>query len=100
MNTRGFRSHRSFAIKLGWLTCIALLACPTPISLSAQNAPVMSQATLEDLRGLAPVSALSNTPEGRASLAANLRVTGGIQTGKIHQPTLLPFAQQEADCAE
>ena len=52
-------------------------------------------ATLQDLRGLAPVSALANTREGRAALAANLRVTGAIETGQIHQPTMLPFREQE-----
>ena len=47
------------------------------------------------LRGLAPVSALSNTSSGRAALASNYTVTGGIQTGAIRQPTLLPFAAQQ-----
>jgi len=47
------------------------------------------------LRGLAPVTVLSKTPEGRAALAANFTVTGAIQTGGISQPTLLPFAQQQ-----
>ena len=47
------------------------------------------------LKGLAPVSALSNTTDGKAALAANFTVTGGIQTGAIRQPTLLPFAEQQ-----
>jgi hypothetical protein len=47
------------------------------------------------LRGLAPVSALSTTTDGKAALAANFTVTGGIQTGAIRQPTLLPFAEQQ-----
>ena len=38
---------------------------------------------------------LSKTPEGRAALAANYTVTGGIQTGAIRQSTLLPFAEQQ-----
>jgi hypothetical protein len=46
-------------------------------------------------KGLAPVSALSNTPTGRAALAANFTVTGGIQTGVIRQATLLPFGEQQ-----
>jgi len=46
------------------------------------------------LNGLAPVTVLSNTEAGRAALAANYTVTGGIQTGAIRQPTLLPFADQ------
>jgi hypothetical protein len=47
------------------------------------------------LKGLAPVTMLSNTPEGTAALAANYTVTGGIQTGAIRQSTLLPFAEQQ-----
>ena len=47
------------------------------------------------LKGLAPVSALANTTDGKAALAANFTVTGGIQTGAIRQPTLLPFAEQQ-----
>lgn len=41
------------------------------------------------------MSVLPNTPEGREALAANYKVTGGIQNGSIHQPTLLPFALQQ-----
>lgn len=48
------------------------------------------------LTGLAPVSTLPNSAEGKAALAANLAVTGGIQTGTLQQPTLLPFADQQA----
>ncbi|KAB0679124.1 phosphatase PAP2 family protein [Aureimonas leprariae] len=47
------------------------------------------------LKGLAPVTVLSKTYAGRAALGANLSVTGGIQTGAIRQPTLLPFAEQQ-----
>lgn len=47
------------------------------------------------LKGLAPVTALSNTEAGKAALGANFTVTGGIQTGTIIQPTLLPFAEQQ-----
>ncbi len=47
------------------------------------------------LKGLAPVSALSATSAGKAALAANYTVTGGIQTGAIRQPTLLPFEEQQ-----
>ena len=34
-------------------------------------------------------------PSGKAALASNYTVTGGIQTGAIRQPTLLPFAEQQ-----
>ncbi len=54
-----------------------------------------STADLQALKGLAPVSVLLNTEGGRAALGANLTVTGGIQTGAITQPTLLPFADQQ-----
>jgi len=47
------------------------------------------------LKGLAPVTVLSNTDLGNAALGANYIVTGGIQTGVIAQPTLLPFAEQQ-----
>ena len=47
------------------------------------------------LKGLASVSVLSNSTDGRAALAANFTVTGGIQTGVILQPILLPFDEQQ-----
>jgi len=50
---------------------------------------------LVPLGGLAPVTVLAKTAEGKAALAANYRVTGGIQTGAVSQPTLLPFAEQQ-----
>src|ERR1700733_3928270 len=46
-------------------------------------------------RGLAPLTILRNSPEGKAALAANFSVTGGLQVGVIHQPTLLPFNDQQ-----
>lgn len=60
--------------------------------------PLAAAQTASDLaavKGLAPVSALSRTPEGRATLGANFTVTGGLQTGAIRQPTLLPFSEQQ-----
>jgi hypothetical protein len=59
------------------------------------QAEAQSVTDMAVLKGLAPVTALSNTPEGRAALAANYTVTGGIQTGEIRQFTLLPFAEQQ-----
>jgi len=61
-------------------------------SLYAQAQSATDMATL---KGLAPVTVLSNTAAGRAALGANYIVTGGIQTGVITQPTLLPFAGQQ-----
>src|SRR3984957_17103495 len=75
--------------KLPWLIaifCAALLPCP---------AHAQSATDLVALKGLAPVGVLPNTNAGRAALAANYTVTGGIQTGEIRQSTLLPFAQQQ-----
>ncbi len=61
-------------------------ACPA----GAQTAT-----NLAVLKGLAPVTVLAKTAQGRAALAANYTVTGGIQTGVIRQPTLLPFPDQQ-----
>lgn len=41
------------------------------------------------------MTTLANTGAGRAALGANYVVTGGIQTGSIEQPTLLPFPEQQ-----
>src|SRR5271168_1448989 len=63
--------------------------------MSVAAADAQSATNMAALRGLAPVSALSSSPDGRAALASNYTVTGGIQTGVIRQPTLLPFAEQQ-----
>ena len=70
---------------------IGLLA----LMMSAAAADGQTAANMAVLRGLAPVSALSNSASGKAALASNYTVTGGIQTGVIRQPTLLPFAEQQ-----
>jgi hypothetical protein len=70
---------------------IGLLA----LMMSSAAADAQSAANTAVLRGLAPVSALSNTAAGSAALASNYTATGGIQTGAIRQPTLLPFAEQQ-----
>lgn len=64
-------------------------------ALLALPAIAQSPSDLVVLKGLAPVSALPNTPAGQAALGANYTVTGGIQTGRIPQPTLLPFPEQQ-----
>src|SRR5271156_6585498 len=63
--------------------------------LAPLHAAAQSATNLAVLKGLAPVSVLSNSAAGEAALAANFTVTGGIQTGAIRQPTLLPFADQQ-----
>jgi len=54
-----------------------------------------SPTDLAALKGLAPVTVLLNTQPGKAALGANYTVTGGLQTGAIEQPTLLPFPEQQ-----
>ncbi len=69
---------------------LAALCAMMPFVADAQSASDMVV-----LKGLAPVAALSKTSAGRAALGANFTVTGGIQTGAVRQPTLLPFAAQQ-----
>jgi hypothetical protein len=59
------------------------------------HAQAQTATDLKALELLAPVTALHRTPEGNAALGSNFVVTGGIQTGAIALPTLLPFAQQQ-----
>ena len=73
-------------IAFGLLAACALI----PLRLEAQTPTNMA-----GLKGLAPVTTLANTQAGRVALGANYTVTGGIQTGAIRQPTLLPFAEQQ-----
>ena len=65
------------------------------LAMSIVAADAQSATNMAALKGLAPVSALSSSPDGRAALASNYTVTGGIQTGVVRQPTLLPFAEQQ-----
>jgi hypothetical protein len=74
------------AVKLG----VFALCVMAPFGARAQT-----PANLIVLKGLAPVAALPKTSAGRAALAANFTVTGGIQTGAIRQLTLLPLASQQ-----
>jgi len=60
-----------------------------------QQAVAQSQNDLAALKGLSPVTILSNTEAGKATLAANFVVTGHIQDGTIRQATLLPFPEQQ-----
>ena len=76
----------NFRSSLGALVVCALISSQA----SAQSTPETAV-----LKGLAPVSVLLNTDGGKAALGANYTVTGGIQTGAIPQPTLLPFPEQQ-----
>ena len=69
---------------------IAVLCLVVPLRAGAQTAP-----NIAALRGLAAVAVLLNTAEGKAALAANLRITGDIQAGAIAQPLLMPFLEQQ-----
>jgi len=75
---------------IGRSLVVLVALCALPFQAQAQ-----SPTSLATFKGLAPVSALAGTPEGRAALSANYAVTGGIQIGEIRQPTLLPFAEQQ-----
>ena len=74
---------------------LALVCALVPSALMSSGAGAQTATNITALRGLAPVTALSGTPEGEAALAANLRVTSAIQTGALAQPLLLPFAAQQ-----
>src|SRR5580704_15626873 len=81
-------------MKLGILLgafSIATILSPLPARSQSAN-------DIKVLQGLSPVAALA-TPNsnyaGQAALRANFAVTGGIQTGDIRQPLLLPFAEQQ-----
>jgi hypothetical protein len=73
----------------------AVAACPTSIPQYPPKEP--STSDLAALKLLAPVTVLGNknNAAGQAALGANFAVTGGIQTGEIRQPTLLPFPEQQ-----
>ncbi len=76
-----FLSSTAIAICLN-LACAALGQAQTATNLAV-------------LKGLSPLTVLSKTQSGKAALSSNYAVTGGIQTGDIRQPTLLPFAEQQ-----
>ncbi len=54
-----------------------------------------STANVAVLKGLATVTVLSQTEQGRAALQANYDVTGAIQTGTTRLPSPLTFEQQQ-----
>jgi hypothetical protein len=67
--------------------CVIIVGIGDANAQTATNIPV--------LKGLAPITVLRKSTAGKAALAANYTVTGGIQTGVIRQPTLLSFADQQ-----
>ncbi len=75
---------------------ISMLTVAVGMALGGHAASAQSATNLNALRLLAPVSALLNTPAGRAALDANLKVTGDIQNGTSRMPALESFPQQQA----
>ena len=64
-------------------------------ALASFHAEAQTMTNMAALQGLAPLTVLAKTAAGKAALGANYTVTGGIQTGEIRQPTLLPFTDQQ-----
>jgi hypothetical protein len=77
------------------MNCRTLLGALALYALVSIQAPAQSAPEMAAMKGLAPVTVLLNTDAGKAALGANFTVTGGIQTGAITQPTLLPFPEQQ-----
>ena len=73
------------ALKFALIAACAL----APLQAGAQTAN-----NLAALKGLAPFAVLNNSPAGQTALAANFAVTGGVQSGALRRPSLLPFADQ------
>lgn len=65
------------------------------LALVSISARAQTQTDIPVLKGLSPVSALGKSDAGKSALGANYALTGGIETGEIVQPTLLPFVEQE-----
>ncbi len=65
------------------------------LALPVAGARAQNPAEFTALQGLSPVTALGNTPAGKAALAANHATTGAIQKGTARQPLLLPFPAQQ-----
>lgn len=77
------------------MTFRSLLVALVLYAFVSSQAPAQSAPDMAALKGLAPVSVLLNTDGGKAALRANYTITGGIQTGSVSQPTLLPFPEQQ-----
>ena len=93
MKRKATRLHAPVFAAACFFTVLLLLGALC--ALLPRQAEAQSANDLAVLKGLAPVTVLPNTREGSAALASNFVITGGIQTGAIPQPTLLPFADQQ-----
>lgn len=65
------------------------------MALCGGEAGAQTAANVAVLKGLAPLTILNRSNAGKAALASNFTVTGGIQTGSLRQSTLLPFGEQQ-----
>lgn len=74
------------------LFSLGLIAALTVTSIQA----LAIDPTLYVLAGVSAFGQLLSTPQGRAALAANHRITYAVQSGTDAQPLLLPFAEQQA----
>ncbi len=79
-----------------YLNSLSVLALAAAGALFAHTAQAQTTVNLNALRGLAPFSALNNSPTGKAALVANYTITGAIQTGTAGQPLLRSFVAQQA----
>jgi hypothetical protein len=77
------------------LKMVVRIATAAATFLPWTGAFAQSASNLRALQGLAPVSVLLSSPEGKAALQANYTVTGAIQNGSLNQPTLLPVGEQQ-----
>jgi peptidoglycan/xylan/chitin deacetylase (PgdA/CDA1 family) len=62
---------------------------------SKAGSPGFSSTNLTVLRGLAPISALNNTADGKSALAGNLLVTSSIQHGRTEYAGAPSFDKQQ-----
>jgi hypothetical protein len=77
------------------MNCKILLGLWVLFAVMGLKVQAQSASDTAVMKGLAQVSVLLNTDAGKAALGANYTVTGGIETGAITQPTLLPFPAQQ-----
>jgi peptidoglycan/xylan/chitin deacetylase (PgdA/CDA1 family) len=68
---------------------------PGAVEISKTESPAFPGANLAALRGLAPISALNNTEDGKSALARNLVVTSAIQHGRTQLAGAPPFVKQQ-----
>jgi peptidoglycan/xylan/chitin deacetylase (PgdA/CDA1 family) len=71
---------------------------PSKVSSAAESpeaGPAFSSTNLTALRGLAPLSALNNTENGKSALAGNLQVTSSIQHGQTRYAGTAEFDKQQ-----